>query len=89
MFRHFKDPLYKSWRKGVYERDKYQCQWPGCNVSKKLNAHHIKKWADYPALRFILDNGITLCHLHHRMIKNLEEIYEGVFFKIVQEKKRK
>lgn len=89
MVRFFKDPLYKSWRKSVYERDNHKCQWPGCNSHKKLNAHHIKKWSDYPSLRFVVDNGITLCYVHHKMIKNLEEIYEAVFFKIIAEKKKK
>lgn len=88
MFRFYQDPLYKKWRKSVYERDKYQCQWPGCSIKKRLNAHHIKTWADFPALRFVVDNGITLCYLHHKMIKNMESAYESVFFRIVNSKKK-
>lgn len=85
--RNFKDPLYKKWRQQVYERDHYQCQWPGCGKNKKLNAHHIKTWSAYPALRFCRDNGITLCYQHHKMIKGLEDIYEAVFLRIVANKK--
>lgn len=89
MFRHYQDPLYKAWRKNVYKRDNYTCQWPGCTLKKKLNAHHIKTWAEYPALRFVIDNGITLCYYHHKMIKNMEALYEGIFYKIIQDKKNK
>lgn len=85
--RNFNDPLYKKWRKEVYDRDNHQCQWPGCNKNKRLNAHHIKTWANYPALRFLIENGITLCYQHHKMISGMEEIYESVFFKILANKK--
>jgi predicted restriction endonuclease len=89
MFRHYQDPLYKAWRKQVYKRDDHTCQWPGCSIKKKLNAHHIKRWADFPALRFIVDNGITLCYYHHKMIKDMETLYESAFYQIVHNKKNK
>ena len=82
-FRNYKDPLYKQWRENVYARDKHICQWPGCTKKTGLNAHHIKTWAEYPGLRFLVDNGITLCKLHHKQIKGMEDIYESVFYKIV------
>lgn len=85
--RNFDDPEYKKWRTGVYKRDKHQCQWPGCVMRKKLNAHHIKTWANFPGLRFDINNGITLCYYHHKLIKGLEHIYEAVFFKILADKK--
>src|SRR5690349_18523020 len=31
-----------------------------------LNVHHIKKWADYPTLRYDLNNLITLCSDCHK-----------------------
>ena len=71
MKRDFGDPTYKRWRKSVYSRDKFKCQWPGCESRKKLNAHHIMKWADNPGLRYNADNGITLCYLHHLEIGSL------------------
>lgn len=82
--RNFSDPEYKKWRKLVYSRDNFKCQWPGCNSKKRLNAHHIKKWADHPSLRFHINNGITLCYLHHKLITGLESYYEAVFLSIAQ-----
>lgn len=81
--RNYKDPQYKKWRQQVYERDHYMCRWPNCNTKRKLNAHHIKTWANYPGLRFNVHNGITLCKYHHDLIKGMEEVYAGTFLKIL------
>lgn len=88
MQRNYDDPEYKKWRNAVYKRDGYKCQWPGCSARKRLNAHHIRTWAHFPALRYLADNGISLCYQHHKMIKNMESIYESVFQKIVLENKK-
>jgi predicted restriction endonuclease len=87
MFRNYDDPIYKKWRKDVYSRDKFCCQWPGCSNNKKLNAHHIRTWANFPALRYDINNGITLCKQHHKMIQGMEDSYESVFLRILQSKK--
>ena len=80
--RNWDDPQYKKWRKAVYKRDGYCCQWPDCQCKKNLNAHHIKKWEDHPLLRFELWNGITLCYRHHKQIKGQEENYEALFLRM-------
>ncbi len=58
---------WKVWRKAVFERDKYFCQMCGMH-SKYLRPHHIKFFADYPELRFVVSNGITLCDPCHRLV---------------------
>lgn len=58
---------YKEWRKAVYDRDGYVCV--QCGVSgdgRNLNADHIKPWSLYPAHRYELDNGRTLCRDCHK-----------------------
>lgn len=83
MMRNYNDPQYKLWRKKVKERDKFTCMWPNCSSKNKLHAHHINKWADFPGLRYHIQNGITLCKVHHDMIKDNEENYAPFFFKLI------
>lgn len=63
-----KSPEYKLWRTAVFERDKYTCVWckRSKEVSRNLNADHIKPFAFYPELRFAIDNGRTLCVPCHK-----------------------
>lgn len=88
MFRDYNDPHYKKWRSEVRKRDNHKCQWPGCKASKKLQAHHIKRWTDSVGLRYHIDNGILLCKFHHSCIEGNETAYESVFFKILADKKK-
>lgn len=56
---------YKKWRTQVFERDDYTCQ--SCLTrGGDVNAHHIKRFADFPELRLELSNGMTLCVGCHR-----------------------
>jgi 5-methylcytosine-specific restriction endonuclease McrA len=52
-----------KWSKAIKERDKC-CQVCGSGV--KLEAHHIFSRDAYPELRYILNNGITLCRHCHK-----------------------
>ena len=56
---------YRKWRKSVFERDGYSCVW-GKEHGNKLRADHIKPFALYPALRFEITNGRTLCEDCHK-----------------------
>jgi len=65
--RYWSTSEYQQWRKAVYERDNYTCQKCGDDKGGNLNAHHIKPWADFPKLRYVVSNGITLCVKCHRI----------------------
>ena len=76
-------PETKIWRLEVFERDKFLCQMPNCDKTERhLNAHHIKKFIDYPELRFVLANGITLCKRCHNKTKGKEKNFENLFINI-------
>lgn len=66
-YRNTSDKRYVAWRTKVFKRDDYTCQ--GNHKKKKrggyIEAHHIKPWAQYPKLRYIVKNGITLCKACH------------------------
>ena len=56
---------FRFWREGVFARDNYTCQKYGIRGGK-LHPHHIKNFAQWPDLRFAIDNGITLSEKAHK-----------------------
>lgn len=56
---------YKLWHKACLERDDFTCQKTG-QRGGKLRVHHINNFADFPELRFAIDNGITLSLEAHK-----------------------
>jgi 5-methylcytosine-specific restriction endonuclease McrA len=56
---------YKEWRAAVYRRDDFTCQRCRKRGGHDLHAHHVKGWTRYPALRFDVSNGMTLCNPCH------------------------
>ena len=56
---------YKLWREAVFERDDWTCKKTKIKGGV-LRAHHIKNFAKFPELRFVIDNGITLSDKSHR-----------------------
>lgn len=77
-----KDEL-KVWKRDVFVRDGFCCVM--CHsVGRKLNAHHIKKFADYPDLRLDINNGVTLCVQCHKSVTNKEKEYEDLFVKLTR-----
>jgi hypothetical protein len=82
--RDFDDPRYKAWRKAVYKRDRWKCRMPGCpGTDRRLNAHHIRRWADAPALRYVVGNGVSLCRTCHKRIWGREDEFEVTFLALV------
>jgi hypothetical protein len=55
----------RLWRESVFARDNWTCQKYGIKGGK-LQSHHIQNFAQYPELRFAIDNGITLSDKAHR-----------------------
>lgn len=59
------DTAYKDWRISVYKRDSFKCKINNKDCDGRIEAHHILGWSEYPELRYMSNNGITLCHAHH------------------------
>ena len=60
-----------QWALVVKIRDKHKCRmctalnWDNNN---EVQAHHIFPLDLFPELEFIVDNGLTLCEMHHRSL---------------------
>jgi hypothetical protein len=53
------------WKKAVMERDDYTCRVCGDNRSGNLRVHHLYSYTAYPEHQFDVNNGVTLCEMHH------------------------
>jgi len=86
---------YKAWRRKVFEHDDYRCF--GCGAKNgetghrvKLEAHHKYSFAEYPRIRFQVENGLTLCaNCHaiedkHRHVSGSPTITDCSIFSTVQ-----
>ena len=73
---------YSVWVRKVKERDRNKCRLLSVECNGRIETHHLFNWLDYPGLRYIINNGITLCAFHHprgrekeeRMIPILQEL---------------
>lgn len=62
---------FRLWREKVFKRDNWTCQ-KYKTEGGKLHPHHIKNFAEFPELRFVAGNGITLSEKAH---KEFHKIY--------------
>jgi len=69
----------KTMQASVFARDNYTCQM--CQqYSGNLQVDHIKRWSEYPELRFDIDNCRTLCMACHYFITFKRKLPEGVIW---------
>ena len=73
------DGQYKEWMFSVKKRDNWKCVLLNSDCRGRLEAHHIFDWINYPTLRYIINNGITLCHFHHPRGREEEKRMISIF----------
>lgn len=77
------DYRYKDWVKLVKSRDKFKCALQNDECLGNLEAHHIFNWRNYKELRYVVSNGITLCHFHHPKKHKEEERMIPIFQELI------
>ncbi len=79
---------FKLWRESVFKRDDWKCQ--KCETrGGELHPHHILNFSSHTELRFIVENGITLCvechkefhHIFGRKNNTREQLLEFISYK--------
>lgn len=53
----------ENFRNAVFKRDGYKCVF--CNITENLDAHHITDRSLMPNGGYVVENGISLCEIHH------------------------
>lgn len=77
------DPLRKEWTRAVKNRDNWKCKISNGDCSGRLEAHHILGWSSHPELRYLINNGIALCHFHHPKKREDEKRLSPYFMELV------
>lgn len=67
----------REMQKKVFERDNYTCQICG-ERGGDLQVDHIQSWADYPELRFKMDNCRTVCMSCHYYLTFKRKLPKGI-----------
>ena len=63
--------LNRRQRRALRYRDGRCCRFPGCRATKRINGHHVAWWERDMGPTDI-DNLVSLCPFHHRLIHQLE-----------------
>lgn len=70
MYNRFEDPDHIKWAYEVKKRDKFTCQI--CQAhGVPLHSHHLNSFDTFIKDRFDVENGITLCVVHHEMFHSI------------------
>ena len=69
----------RTTQKAVFKRDNYTCQ-ICLQYGGNLQADHLKSWAEYPKLRFEIDNCRTLCMACHYYVTFKRKLPQGVIW---------
>jgi len=56
----------RAQRRGLNKRDNNTCQFPGCDTTRRLHAHHVVHWVNGGPTE--LENLILLCSFHHHTV---------------------
>jgi len=63
------DPKLVKWGREVKKRDVNKCQWssfgPCATGDSRIDPHHIAPRGRRPDLKYVPENGISLCRTHH------------------------
>ena len=64
---------HRYWSISVKKRDNWKCRLLNEECDGRVESHHIYSWSAFPALRYEINNGITLCHYHHPRTRDGEQ----------------
>ena len=59
------DPMFKKWAKAIKVNNSFEC----CICGKRgvyLESHHLDSWDWCIENRYALENGVSICGVHHR-----------------------
>jgi 5-methylcytosine-specific restriction endonuclease McrA len=77
-----KKAIRATFRESVFTRDKHRCVI--CGDVNNLDAHHIIDRHNMPNGGYILENGVTLCTIHHLQAEHgiitPRELYERIYY---------
>ena len=77
------DNKYRQLKAEAYRRDKGTCIFPNCKKKRILQLHHIKKYSQFPELRYSIDNVCLLCKEHHKQVTGHEEQYAPLLLNLI------
>ncbi len=77
------DIRYREWSRTVKNRDGWKCKISNDDCAGRLESHHILGWRDHPELRYEVNNGITLCLVHHPRKRSDEQRLVPTFQELV------